>query len=562
VNFLTIILGVSFVAVSSLILAYVSMVTMIGPWIAPSLVLVASLFLKLRVLKLNSEEKTNILALSQSIGSVGGIVGVAIGFSLPTLYFLDPLLFNTLLSHPLYFCSLIGIACIAAGSLGMYLARVMSEKLINQEKLAFPVSKLIHKMIASQAQGKEVKNMVMGFSLSSVFCFVRDGIGTIKGFLPKVVFLFQGLAGKEIALALFQGPTLWAVGFTTGAMITVPLLVGMLSKYLVLYPINMHSTFLPVSLFAPLTAEHFSMAFCSGLVLAEALLGLPDTIIKTWRAYSMPQWLRSRLANMFSSGFVPSETLKPQDPSFLYKVQAYLAQNWDLCFALLTSVALFTFLDFSLPAQCFVLVGTVIAAQQLSIMGAKAGLIPFGRFATFVMVPAMLLFPLNNMQLTLLVMFVNIAAAVASDLLFDYKVGALCSIKLKRIYNAQWVGLIATSLCMGFFLWLLFTNFQLGSPELFAQRGKTRALMVQATHFNMWVLLLGLLYGSFLSRIKVSPALVLGGILMNNSISIGLIMGGLCSKLFKQPEEKFTFWSGVFAAESLWILLGMLIKLL
>ena len=91
--------------------------------------------------------------------------------------------------------------------------------------------------------------------------------------------------------------------------------------------------------------------------------------------------------------------------------------------------------------------------------------------------------------------FVSVCGGVASDLLFDYKVGQMCNIKFNRMHCYQWFGLIVTSLSMGFFLWILFTTFKLGSPELFAQRGKARALLIQSTHFNMWVLALGIFFG-------------------------------------------------------------------
>ena len=79
------------------------MVTMIGPWIAPTLVLMGSLILKMR----NKNQISQELALMQTVGSVGGIIGAGIGFSLPTLYFLDKNLFNNWLEQPIAFCIII-----------------------------------------------------------------------------------------------------------------------------------------------------------------------------------------------------------------------------------------------------------------------------------------------------------------------------------------------------------------------------------------------------------------------------------------------------------------------
>jgi len=563
-NAAVLIVGAIFALISSVMLAYVVLVAMIGPWIAPTLVLMATMIFKFRRSKKSEGYFSQELALIQSIGSVGGVVGTAIAFSLPTLYFLDSSIFEKWLASPIYFCTIITAACLAAGGLGMYLARLFSEKLVIKEKLSFPISTLIHKMITSQSQGDQAKQMVTGLGVTGVFCFLRDGFLSFKGFLPRTLYFFQNYVGRELAITLFTGPTLWAIGFLAGAVIAKPLIVGIIAKYLVLYPLNHHSSYLPFSLFAPLTTESFSVAFCSGLVVSEAAFGVikyPAIIWNTLKSYCNSETIRRLLLPFFSKGIVPTTTapaptVKAAPKKMLSRTIMYLEGG----IVIAAAIAFLTYFNFSLPAQLFMLVLTVIATYQMSYMSVKIGLLPFGRFSTFVMIPTMLLFALDSVQITFLCVFVNVCGGVASDLLFDYKVGELCGIKFDRVHWYQWFGLVVTALGMGFFLWLLFTTFQLGSPELFAQRGKTRALLIQSTNFNFWVLGLGVAFGLLLKKLRVNPALTLGGILMPNSISIGLIMGGLLSKVI-DTETYTPFWSGVFACESLWILLYMIVKL-
>lgn len=563
-NAVVLILGALFALVSSVMLAYVVLVAMIGPWIAPTLVLMATLILKFRKSKKSATYFSQELAIIQSIGSVGGVVGTAVAFSLPTLFFLDSKLFEKWLASPLYFCSVVGAACLAAGGLGMYLARLFSEKLVVREKLSFPISTLIHKMITSQSQGAQAKQMFTGLFSTAIFCFLRDGFLSFKGFFPRTIYFFQGYVGRELAITLFTGPTLWAIGFLAGAVIAKPLIVGMISKYLVLYPINHHATYLTFSLFAPMSTESFSVAFCSGLVVSEAAFGVikyPAIIWNTFKTYLNGDAIRRFFLSNFTSGIVPVETVPVPTQAPTRKLLSRGIMYIEGGLVIAASFAFLTYFKFSFPAQIFILVLTVIATYQMSYMSVKIGLLPFGRFSTFVMIPTMLLFTLDSIQLTFICVFVNVCGGVASDLLFDYKVGELCGIKFNRVHAYQWFGLVVTSLGMGFFLWLLFTTFQLGSPELFAQRGKTRALLIQSTNFNFWVLGLGVAFGLILKKLKVNPALTLGGILMPNSISTGLILGGLLSKVV--DVEKYTpFWSGVFACESLWILLYMVVKLI
>ncbi len=545
-----IILGSIFSLLSSAVISYISMATMVGPWIAPTIVLMTSMIFKFTRMR-NGQEMTTSLALVQTIGSVGGIIAMGIGFTLPTLYFLDPELFAVWLKNPVYFCTLIGTTCLAAGSLGMWLGRMMRDRLVLKEKLAFPVSTMIHKTITSQSQGLQAKRMMLGFSSSAIFCLLRDGFLGFKGLLPKTLFFFSGTVGKALPFALW--PTLWAIGFTTGSVVALPLLVGMVSKYVVLAPLN--------STFFSLGEENFTMAFCSGLVVAEVVAGLrgyPKIISKTLKGVFGPGQL-DKLKERFTGP--PTNKSGAVAVDMAYRGGAVLRDNREASFAILSSMLLLSYLGFSLPAQVLLLVLVSIATYQIAHLSARVGLVPFGRFATFVMLPMMLLFGLSSLQLTMVCVFANICFGVATDLLFDYKVGNLCSVSEKRIHRAQWLGLLITSVTIGFFLWLLFVNFDLGSAELCAQRGRSRALLIQSTGFNYWVMICGAIFGMVIKKLKVSPALTLGGILMPNSISIGLVLGGMTARLTKQNEGLGTFWSGVFASESLWILVRMLLKL-
>jgi hypothetical protein len=109
---------------------------------------------------------------------------------------------------------------------------------------------------------------------------------------------------------------------------------------------------------------------------------------------------------------------------------------------------------------------------------------------------------------------------------------------------------------------LLFTSFQIGSPDLFAQRGKSRALLIQSLNFNWIIVVLGFLYGIILKKLKLSPTMVFGGLLMPNHLTIGLVIGAVTSWLSKNSKEQGPIWSGVFAGESLWILFSILLKMI
>ena len=548
-NLFIIIPGIIFTLFSTISLAYISMATMVGPWIAPTLVLMGSLILKLKR-KPQSQSKTNEeLALIQTIGSVGAIVAVGVGFTLPTIYFLDPQEFNQWISNPVKFSLTISAIVLSAGGLGILIARALSNKFIIKEKLEFPVSTLIYNTITSQSQSKQTKSMLYGFSFSIIICFFRDGLLKFKGFLPNAFYLLRPIAGNEIAIAIW--PTVWAIGFIMGIKIVFPLIIGMLSKYIIISPLH------KLNFLQHLTLKSFTMAFAGGMVVFEFLFGMlryPNIIYKTIKK-NFGTFSINKIFNRLSSNQKLKEMFKGSED------KKKLINFIEPVLIMALSVATLYYLGFPAHYQILLLTFIIIATYQISYLGAKIGLIPFGRFATFVMLPMILLFKLSYLQITIVCVFFNICAATASDLLFDYKIGELCKIKFDKIRRYQWLGLLITAASLGFFLWLLFTNLKIGTAELFAQRAKSRALLIMAPSFDLYAVGFGFLFGLILKKFKVSPTMVFGGVLMPNTITIGLLIGALGSFITKRPERFAPFWSGVFASESVWILSIMILKM-
>ena len=256
--------GILFSVLSTAILSYVSMATMVGPWIAPMLVLLASLLVKLRKKKSTLETKQEIIAI-QAIAGGGGIIAVGVGFALPVLYFLDPLIFTRWIQNPQHFCQLITGVCLAAGSLGIFLGRCFAPSLVDTEKLPFPVSKLTYQVMIIKSQFKQTISMLLGVLSAGFIGLLRDGIHGYAKIIPRTMYLFQGTFGTIFEFSIW--PTLWAIGFTIGPKIVSPLLVGLASRYLVLIPLNSY-------FFPSMTTGSFITAFCSGLVLSELIMGI------------------------------------------------------------------------------------------------------------------------------------------------------------------------------------------------------------------------------------------------------------------------------------------------
>ena len=550
-NIWLIFLSVLFTFFSTIVLLYISMATMIGPWVAPTLVLLTAVIFKLVRSKKSKSERHQDIVLVQTVGSVGGLVATGVGFTLPTLYFLDPVQFNRWMGMPFVFSGVIAAACLAAGGFGIWLGDAFSNKMIKKDNLSFPVSSLIKETILASSDGKKSKELFYGFAASGLACFLRDKLLPVKD-----LFVLKGFFGNALNISIT--PMFWAVGFIVGPAIAMPLLVGMLSKYAVVAPLFHHGDWLPFRLFPVMDIKTLTFAFSAGLAVSELIFGLlkyPKIIWNNVKFYS-----GFKIKEKFS--FIKNLFSKKEDSEFvgLSKSQARL-KKLEAVLIIASVFAFLSFLRFPILAQILIVSTTVLATYQISFLGAKIGLVQFGRFATFIMIPTMLLFKLTALQITMLCVFVAISGAAASDLLFDYKIGQFFDISFKRIKKYQWLGLISTAACLGFFLWVLFTNLQLGTVELFAQRGMNRALLIQSVGFNLTVVGLGVLYGFLLKKLRVNPTMVFGGLLMPNSLTIGLVIGALGSMLSKKRMEQFPFFSGVFSGESVFLIVNVLSKM-
>ncbi len=508
------------------------MATPIGPWIAPTVVLIAMLFYKLVPIAHQAQS----IAFITIASSIGGILATACGFSYPTLYFLDPELFQSWLSEPFYFCAVLSALSLVAGAFGLLIAHIFEHRLIVEEQLAFPIGQLVYKMIAVGNQIKKAYELMAGFVLTAFFCLLQDGIMQINGFIPKALTLVPAFTWRAISLPFIRldlWPMLWAIGFVTGHVITVPLAVGALTKIFLIDPSHL-------LWFSHLSAIEFSMTFCSGIVL----YGLLMSVVPLYRMLSSgAQWVQKNGLHAMGSA------------------KGYANSSLAAAAGLVVAGGGFFlhFFNFSFASMAFLFIGSFACVYQIMVIAGKIGLAPLGRFATFVMIPAMLLFGLDMAQTVFVATFVEISGGVAADVLFGRKIAHLIQLDRKKVVAYQIFGLVISSIVVGIVFFYLTSHFNLGSAQLSATKAQSRALQIAVRQFDYWGLLAGALFSLLLNYLKVNPMLVLGGILMPINISLGLIFGGLLTQFVKNREEWEPFWSGVFASNSIWMLLRAMV---
>ncbi len=510
------------------VMSYVALATPIGPWIAPTLVLMSTCLI--RLLPADNANKLTMIALATAGSSVGGILATALAFSFPTLYFLDPTLFLAWMAQPWYFCLIMFFLSIAAGGLGFIIANMLEKKCIEEEQMSFPIGQVTYEMIAVQNQGPKVWQLLLGFLTTIFFSIFQSAHRFIGQIIPRVITIIKTITWGPITIPTIQlrmdiFPMLLAIGFITGHVIAIPLAVGSLAKIIMVDPLNR-------IFFSYIHEMDFILAFCSGMVVIGALQSFFD----------FP---------LFVNNF--SKKLKRSNAAEYYTTFAHYhraVNTYQLIIIASIIIGFLLYFKFSILNQLYLIIGTIICTYQIIIIAGKIGMAQLGRFATFVMAPAMILFGIDVVKLTLTATFVEICGGVATDMLFGRKMGFLGNLNRQQVRNYQLLGLLVSSLCIGIIFWLFIHHFGLGSEHLFAQRAQARALLINATHFNFGVLFLGAIFGLVLKKIKVNPMLVLGGLLMPLAYSLGLIIGGFIAMFFSNKQEWEPFWSGVYAANS------------
>jgi hypothetical protein len=226
-----------------------------------------------------------------------------------------------------------------------------------------------------------------------------------------------------------------------------------------------------------------------------------------------------------------------------------------LAVALVGTIMFLTYLDFSLLAQLFLLASTVLWTYQTAFVAGKLGLATLGRYATFVMIPAMLIFKLTYLQIVVVATFVELVGGITVDLFFGRRLARLAHIDSRSVRLFQSLGIALSALCVGVVFWLLISHFGLGSEQLVAYRAQSRQLLINAQQFNYVVLGIGFIFGILLKYCHVNTALVLGGLLMPLNLSLGLVFGGLCTLLTRTPAAWEAYLSGVFAFNALWMVI-------
>ncbi len=512
-----------FAVLATTVMTYISMATQIGPWMGPTLAL-----LSLGLFSAAAKQISSARLITPVIGgSSGGIIATAVGFSLPTLYFVAPDYFFALQQQPWLFCCMFFLVVLSACAVGVVAAWLSDAQLRGVDKLSFPIGQLQYDIIASRDNKQGMFYLLTG-TVATAFYFLVKMVGAI----PSAIVIWGKRTWSCIAVPAFvcdltMLPMVVAIGFVAGNSMTIPLLVGAAGRIILLDPVNAY-------FFPDVSASDFVSAFCSGMVVCGALQGMPAVAKK-----------------LYVTAHSPSRQL-------IEKISLQQVVGAGILFA--SVYGSFYYFGFSWSQVLFILFGACLCAYQIMAIAGKTGLAPLGRFATFVMIPGMLFFGVNPVQAVILALFVELVGGVATDELCARTSAQLAAVQEKQYRLHRIVGMLVSAVCVVIVFYMLTTHFALGSEQLCAQRAQARALLIRASEFNIFCMLFGLVSAFLLKWTSLNSTFVLGGLLMMPSLVIPLVIGGIFSLLpaTKKSKEQFdSLAAGVFATNALGVVLPL-----
>lgn len=539
--FLELLLSLILSILSQYIMAYISMTTSLGPWIEISTVLLSIILF--RLFNFNKFDKYNnkSISLITACSGISGIIATAVGFSMPVLYFIDSKVFNLWFANPWMFCFYIGFLTLSAGSLGLMGTNLFYNSLILDERLKFAIGDIVYSMI----YGNNILYNIILFLSGSISIFVFFILQTLK-FFPKKMLIFKGyifniLNFPPIELDFDLLPIFLCTGFIVGPIVS-SVFFGLIFKYLIIVPLygiypeivkylNLDSVLL-------VNFNEFLNTFVTGILLFSIICGLYKFIVLA---------------------FLKFDYYKP------YKLN--VRKNFNLIefvSILILNCVFFSYFEFSLLSQVYIIIFTFLSIHQLLIIAGKISIAPLGRYATLIMIPGLLIFGFDSVQTTLVVAFAEIASGVACDSMFSRKLACNASIDQKEMVFFNWMGLLISSLSIGLVFWLLISTFGLGESScLNVARARSRAMLINLSmeNFDLKVLFLGCFFGLGFNFLGINSALLLAGILMPTNAAIMLILGGFIACFFKNKERYYPLCSGAFTTNSLFIFFKTLFKI-
>ena len=487
------------------------------PWPTIMVTLLSMMTLNL-FKKANNKEIT----ISHTIMSAGSMVAGGVAFTMPAYIILGGKLMD-INQYQL-------LLTILGGSVaGAFLSYIFRAKLIEEEKLEFPIGEAAYNLVDSGKSVKNIRYVAFGTLFSSIIAFFRDFSFT-KGkapVIPTVITLKNGL------FSIYLSPLLVGMGYVLGFVNTFVWFLGGAFIHFIAAPI---AKFKNIADF-DIMKNSFGMGFMIGIGIA--------IVLKIIFANKMKKNTENKsiVAKLLILSVISIIVI-----TFIYKLPIFLSLVLVLISILCTIIAGYSTGKTGVnPMEIYAII-TILLISFLNKMlnGLNIGGIKFYT-------------NLNTLILFMLACIITVACGLAGDILNDFKSGYKMKVKPSEQLFGELIGAIVSSFVITFLFFVFFKVYKVIGPventELIALQASIVATVINGIPF-LGIFFMGLAAGLILSLLNL-PVLTFGiGIYVPFYLTSTVFLGGLVSfignKVSKNSHSKLLLISnGLMSGEAI-----------
>jgi len=497
-------LSVFFSIISTGMMSYLAMTTQLGPWVAPVFVVVCMVlmmpFFDARWFKKN-------IVVTIAAGSIGGMVGICLGLSIPSFYFLHHHLFVRWLSTPWIFILIIAGFVLCAAAFALLIATTIKDRVFAKPSARFPMVQLVHNVIFIKTQEMAQAFMLMGISFATIW---------------NLLMWFARSALSPFVLQMHAIPMLLSVGFVAGIVIAPPVLLGLATRVFIIETLHQY-------IVTTVSSHVFLITFASGMLI-------------TWLfQFAIKMLLFQKLKALLSYNFW---VRKIED------MRWYVYSMMILCCVIL----LLSVWGTPLIAQWYVVAMIVILSWYLVQIVAEVGVVEVDSYVWFIVLPLIYFATLSSLTIVAIAVFATLCLGLVIDCLFSYKLAQLSNVEFSSVFKYQILSSVVAAFSVGLFFWWYSRTFEAESFSLFVSRAHELDDIIKFGRYDYRILLCGFVYGWLVRCMTAELLIVIGAVLMVPSVSIWLVIAGAFAHIVRQREKYYPLWFGVYAGHSLWLI--------
>ena len=498
----------------------------------------------------------------QTIGSAGESVAAGAIFTLPALFIWAE-------EGKIDFPSIMTIFLVAlfGGILGVCFMVPLRQALIVEEHgtLPFPEGTACAEvLLAGEQGGSKAGSVFAGLGISAAYKFIADGL---KFFPSEIGYAFKGFAGSQIGIQVL--PSLAGVGFICGPKIASYMLAGGTLSWFVLMPMIalfggdqiLFPASKPISELTPdLLWTNYIKYIGAGAVAAGGIISLIKSFPLIVRTF------KQAMASM-SRNHAQKKVLRTEQD---------LPMPILLVIALVIAVAIWLLPVFPvnpLGALIVVVFGfffATVSSRMVGLIGSSNNPVSGMAIATLI-IATLLLKATGTTGTTGMVGAIAIGgiiciiAAIAGDTSQDLKTGFIVGATPKKQQLGEMIGVVASSIAIGFVLYLLNAAWEYGSDKLPAAQATMMKMLVEGimnAELPWAMILIGVFIAIAVEILKIPVMPFAVGLYLPFSLSAGIMAGGIIrfivDRIKGSDEEKKAradrgtlFTSGLIAGEGI-----------